>query len=149
MVGRPHRSVAAFPLARMRKRNLFVLAAAFVVGGGAFWTCFHHEARVSSTLSRRDAADIKRLMWELTGGNRSPTFTLSPHGILSLPHLVQDRLHYRPGRLLSIEADAEGVRAEATLRVPRDVKVTYGVTCKLRRAANAWTIASSRVWIGP
>ena len=133
----------------MRKRNIFVLAAVVVVGGAAFWTCFHQETRVSSTLSRRDAADIKRLMWEFTGGNRSPAFTLSPHGILSLPLLVQDRLHYRPGRLLRIEADADGVRAEATLRVPRDVKVTYGVTCKLRRTTNTWTIASSRDWIEP
>ena len=134
----------------MRKQNLVALAALFVVGAGALWAWLPQRPRVSTRLSSRDVAEIKSLMREYAGGyHASSGFALSPRGFASLPYMVQDMIHYRPARVLRIDADAEGVRAEATLRTPRSAKIGYGVTCKLDRITNAWVITSSHVWIGP
>jgi hypothetical protein len=126
------------------------LAALFVVGAGALWAWLPHRPRVPSRLSSRDVAEIKSLMHQYAGGNlTSARFALSPQGFASLPQLVQEIIHYRPARVLRIEADGEGARAEATVRTLRSYKIGTGVTCKLDRITNAWVITSSRVWIGP
>jgi uncharacterized SAM-binding protein YcdF (DUF218 family) len=130
----------------MLKRPFSLLAALLAISGSVLWFCI--PGRLGPSLSHRDLTVVKSLVYRHVG-HREILPDLSWQSISRLPYAIREAAQIRRARILSIRATGGEVQVEATLPMPRTNRITYGVTCKLRRGTNNWEIANSRIWIGP